>query len=66
MGRKVAGRRAGGGQVAGSMADPFRQAAVSVSKNTHFSRELDPFPPIHLAGGDGDESSLLLRVQQYP
>lgn len=26
----------------GSMADPFRQAAVSVGKNTHFSRELDP------------------------
>ena len=34
---------AGGvGQVPGSMADPFRQVAVSVGKNTHFSRELDP------------------------
>ena len=32
----------GRGQAAGSIADPFRQTAVSVGKNTHFSRELDP------------------------
>jgi len=41
-----------GGQVAGSMADSFRQNG-GVGKNTHFFRELDPFPPIHPAGGGG-------------
>jgi hypothetical protein len=41
-GPKVARRRAGVARVAGSMADPFRQVAVSVGKNTHFLRELDP------------------------
>ena|SRR5229473_2787689 len=43
---------------------PFRQVAVSVGKNTHFPRELDPFTPIHLAGGREwrDEKSLDCRA----
>ncbi len=45
------------------MADPFRQTAVSVGKNTHFSRKLDPFPPIHLAGGGGRRAEKKLDVR---
>ena len=37
MGPKVARRAGGVGQVAGSIPDPFRQMAVSVGKNMHFS-----------------------------
>jgi hypothetical protein len=43
-----------------------------VGKNTRFPRELDPFPPIHLAGGGGrrDEKKLdsrvLLALRQLP
>jgi len=46
------------------MPDPSRQVAVSVGKNTHFPRELDPLTPIHLAGGMGwrDEKILDCRA----
>ena len=46
------------------MADPLRQAAVSVGKNAHFSRELDPFPPIHLAGGGGRREEKILDCRE--
>ena len=72
-GGDLAGARGGrGGQVAGSMADPFRQTALSVGKNTHFSRGIRPLTPIHLAGGGGrrDEKKLdscvLLALRQFP
>ena len=46
--------------------DPLRQLAAGKLKTSLFLEEFDPLRQFQLAGGGGDESSLLLRVQQYP
>src|SRR5438132_14410562 len=52
--------------------DPFRQYLTETAKNLHFSREIDPTPPILLAGGGGRGGKktlsflAILAFRQFP